>query len=133
MNTDEEADESVETDQYADRIAAATGPKGTPEPRLRSMVRNDTGCYQERPPKRIVQAVVHAGALRHFDSPRLGAPRLHHFDGSQAQLARRAPERGPLPRPRVLEGDHASIVRHQSFLSAALYGLVPLDAIDATL
>ena len=42
-------------------------------------------------------------------------------------------ERGPLPRPRVLEGDHASIVRHQSFLSAALYGLVPLDAIDATL
>ena len=68
-----------------------------------------------------------------FDSPRLGAPRLHHFDGSQAQLARRAPERGALPRPRVLEGYHASIVRHQSFLSAALYGLVPLDAIDATL
>ena len=110
MNTDEEADESVETDQpaeptfvyeadfhvaghpglnhnsiyvgplhpwltsiersngivlgrYADRIAAATGPKGTPEPRLRSMVRNDTGCYQERPSKRVVQAVVHAGAL----------------------------------------------------------------------
>ena len=140
MNLDEEADESVETDQPAeptfvydaDRIAAATGPKSTPEPRLRSMVRNDTGCYQERPPKRVIQAVVHAGALRHFDSPRLGAPRLHHFDGSQAQLARRAPERGPLPRPRVLEGDHASIVRHQSFLSAALYyGLVPPDAVDA--
>ena len=83
----------------------------------------------------LVSAAVsrHAGALRHFDSPRLGAPRLHHFDGSQAQFPRRSPERSPLPRPRVLEGDHASIVRHQSFLSAALYGLVPLDAIDATL
>ena len=139
MNTDEEADESVETDQPAEptfvyeadfHIGGHPGLNynsiyvGPLHPWLTSIERSDGMLHPF--------GLSDAGALRDFDSPRLGAPRLHHFDGSQAQLARRAPERGPLPRPRVLEGDHASIVRHQSFLSAALYGLVPLDAIDAT-
>ena len=70
-----------------------------------------------------------------------GHPGLHHFDGSQAQQARRASKRGPLPRPRVLGGDLISIVRSQSFIPCSACaekkksdseGLVPLDAVDAT-
>ena len=134
MNTDEEADESVETDQPAEptfvyeadfHIGGHPGLNynsiyvGPLHPWLTSIERSD--------------GMLHPFGLSEdaFEG-RLSAPRLHHFDGSQAQLARRAPERGPLPRPRVLEGDHASIVRHQSFLSAALYGLgPPLDAVYA--